>query len=361
MSDISIAYNENPHVVIHPAPVCNNLSSICILGQDVDGTSVWVDQVRDEADHDFETMAMSACHCINYVTKYDADFESWFEQFKTISPETIRKKEYARLKRKYSAEKNEEFPSVGAISKDKSLIEKILKPLWEKHSEELTRREIDRQWQMIAEPGKFRDDTVVFLNSMWERFVKDHWKESEGEIRQSVEFLNTIDLSNVRGNKILHKLTNRDFIPEQWDEPLTNARQIIIIPSIDIGPYMMMPTMEGKKIYCIVPARKGNGRTSSDYDRTDLLVKLSALADETRLKIVEMTAAGGEITSQEIMDKLNLTQSSASRHLTQLSATGILLVDSSRKTKMYRPNPGRFNDIISALEKIKIGAEEDKY
>ena len=49
---------------------------------------------------------------------------------------------------------------------------------------------------------------------------------------------------------------------------------------------------------------------------------------------------------------LGLTQSSTSRHLAQLAATGILHVDSGEKTKRYSLNLPRYEETVQSLRGI---------
>ncbi|HUT18827.1 MAG TPA: ArsR family transcriptional regulator [Anaerolineae bacterium] len=62
--------------------------------------------------------------------------------------------------------------------------------------------------------------------------------------------------------------------------------------------------------------------TITGISRSELLVQLRALADETRLRILDLLLQEGELHAQEIVSRLELAKSSGSRHLSQLSATG---------------------------------------
>lgn len=53
-------------------------------------------------------------------------------------------------------------------------------------------------------------------------------------------------------------------------------------------------------------------------------MQLSALADEARLRILDLLLQEGELHAQEIVSPLESARSGRSRHLGQLSATGHL-------------------------------------
>jgi ArsR family transcriptional regulator len=100
-------------------------------------------------------------------------------------------------------------------------------------------------------------------------------------------------------------------------------------------------------------ARVPEGVSASlpELSRSELLMRLNALADETRLSILVLLASEGELSSQEIMERLDLSQSAASRHLRQLAATGYLTVERREGAKVFRLNSERIDDTFGALKK----------
>ena len=67
----------------------------------------------------------------------------------------------------------------------------------------------------------------------------------------------------------------------------------------------------------------------------------------------------GEVCAQEVIARLGLSKSSASRHLSQLSATGYLLErQGSGKSKCYRINAERFGETVGALEGFGYGGTQ---
>lgn len=73
--------------------------------------------------------------------------------------------------------------------------------------------------------------------------------------------------------------------------------------------------------------------------RAEVLRPLEALADDMRLRILEMLAEGGELRAQDLISQLGSSQPNVSRHLKQLVAAG--LVDERRAgdaNKWYRLN-----------------------
>ncbi len=94
---------------------------------------------------------------------------------------------------------------------------------------------------------------------------------------------------------------------------------------------------------------------SPDLSRSELLTRLNALADDTRLHILQALKDEGEQCSKHIMQQLELSQSATSRHLKQLSATGYLNERRKNGAKCYRLNMDRVEDTLEALSQFLLG------
>jgi DNA-binding transcriptional ArsR family regulator len=104
----------------------------------------------------------------------------------------------------------------------------------------------------------------------------------------------------------------------------------------------------------IVSARIPEGIPAhlSALSRSELLVRLNALADDTRLRILELLARQGEMTTPDIRAHLELSQSAVSRHLEHLTATGYLIGLREQGTNLYRLNPDRIDHTFRALKEF---------
>ena len=82
----------------------------------------------------------------------------------------------------------------------------------------------------------------------------------------------------------------------------------------------------------------------------DIYVRLNALSDEKRLQILKYIANQGESCSTEIIEALELSQSAASRHLTQLTATGYLIARRIDGAKCYRLDKDRIGNTLDMIK-----------
>jgi ArsR family transcriptional regulator len=87
-------------------------------------------------------------------------------------------------------------------------------------------------------------------------------------------------------------------------------------------------------------------------DRAEELAStLKVLADPTRLQLVSIiaTAADGEVCACDFPDLLDRSQSTASHHLSQLVAAGILEREQRGKWAWFRLRRDRLAEVVSAL------------
>ncbi len=70
----------------------------------------------------------------------------------------------------------------------------------------------------------------------------------------------------------------------------------------------------------------------------------AALADDTRVQIVEALAAG-ERSVNELVDLFTISQPAVSRHLRLLREAGVVDVAPAGKRRIYRLNPGALAEV----------------
>lgn len=71
----------------------------------------------------------------------------------------------------------------------------------------------------------------------------------------------------------------------------------------------------------------------------------AALADPTRLHIVELLADSGELPAGRIAQSFDMTRAGVSRHLRSLEEAGVVLVRVDAQRRMYRLNPEPFREM----------------
>ncbi len=83
---------------------------------------------------------------------------------------------------------------------------------------------------------------------------------------------------------------------------------------------------------------------------------LSALAEPTRLRIVRLLAAGGELCACELMPRLGVSQSRISRHMAMLKNAGLVVDRRDRQWVRFRLNPDMPPEIRAVLDAVLAAA-----
>jgi DNA-binding transcriptional ArsR family regulator len=128
------------------------------------------------------------------------------------------------------------------------------------------------------------------------------------------------------------------------------------MPNPHIGPYVTRMYCNDRVIL-VFGARQPEDASVRipELDRADIVARMSALADDTRLRILQMIAESGELRSQDIMQEIKLSQPSVSRYLTQLTATGYLQERRVNGSKAYALNHDRIEKTLKAVHKFLLG------
>src|SRR5690606_26028098 len=185
-------------------------------------------------------------------------------------------------------------------------------------------------------------------------FLKDEWKRVKPMLQEAVDAFSEIDYEGMTAYDAIETVTGRNMRGKDFfEERLEKTDKLIFMPNAHLGPYISWGVTDDERtMLFFFGARppKNAKMKSSALSRSELLVRLNALADETRLKILEMLTENEELCAQDFITGLDLSQSSASRHLRQLTASGYLSERRRDVAKCYSINPERIDDTIQALK-----------
>ena len=205
----------------------------------------------------------------------------------------------------------------------------------------------------LNDPPAMQALIVSHLHSMWEGLLSPEWDRVAPMLQTSVDAFQQLNISGRSRFEALRLILGRDSGNEEesfWKMALEHTERLIFVPSTHLGPYIGK-FRSGDTLWVLFGARVPEGAQvhAPDLSRAEILVRLNALADDTRLRILKLISEGGELRSQEIMTQLALSQSAVSRHLKQLSATGYLNERRCEGAKCYALNPRRVEDTLRAI------------
>ena len=203
---------------------------------------------------------------------------------------------------------------------------------------------------LLNDPVAMLNLFISHLHVMWHGGAAAEWSKNLPMLEESVSAFNEMDYSGQTALDAIRAVTGRD-LRGKWELEFANLEHLIFVPSSHIGPYVSK-FGTGPTARLIFGARLPKGvrsAASSALSRSELLVRINGLADDTRLRILQLLVQEGELCAQDIITRLGVSQSSMSRHLSQLSATGYLTERRREVSKCYSLNTERIDDTLRAL------------
>lgn len=218
-----------------------------------------------------------------------------------------------------------------------------------------------RAYALVIDPPRMQETIVSHLRTMWTTHLAQEWQRVRPMLEDSVRAFQELDLASMDRIEAARVITGQEM-DEHWMCKGGKPDRMIFSPSAHVGPYLGRYTEGTGTMRFFFGARLPEGTTvhAPDLSRNEILVRLSALADSNRLRIIELLAERGEQCSQEVIDALGLSQSAASRHLKQLTATGYLVERRREGSKCFRLNPERVQATLQAISNhLGSGAMDD--
>ncbi len=206
---------------------------------------------------------------------------------------------------------------------------------------------------LLNDPPARQNRIVTHLRAMWDQHLASEWARNLPILEESIAAFESLGLSGLTAVEALSRVVLRAQIPQESIGYLSSLEHIIFIPSAHTGPYLVqLGSHSATTARFLFGARIPEGATTRlpALTRSELLMRLSALANDTRLRILELLAQQGELGTPEVMAQLELSQSAAARHLEHLTATGYLITRRHQGTNLYQLNLDRIDDTFKALK-----------
>jgi ArsR family transcriptional regulator len=217
--------------------------------------------------------------------------------------------------------------------------------------EELTDTEMEtRAYEYVIDPAALKQLVTGHIRWFWKNHLQTEWNRVLPMLEQTAKAFNKLDFNDMTRLELIQQVTGKEFNETKWGDDLEKATELIFIPNAHIGPYIRS-TKVGSSFYIHFGAHlpEGSDERVPELDRAEIVSKLSALADETRLQILWMIAENGEMRSNEIMDAIKLSQPSVSRYLGQLTVNGYLQERRLNGAKVYSLNRDRIEKTLKAI------------
>lgn len=281
-------------------------------------------------------------------------FLDYVDHLATMSPMALRDKllnSYFNMPCLDVAEKSQRIVSDKDFQNLLSSVDSFLTFLQERFSTEHVDPSLESQaYAYIIDPPAMQVLIVHHFRSMWEKYLEAEWERVKPMLQDAVAAFTQVDYRPMGRLEAAEFITGQTLGESHMLQQIEHAEQVIFVPSAHVGPYL--GGFRYEQAYGVVFGARlpeGTHYYAPDLSRAEILVRLSTLADDNRLKILRLIAEEGEKRSQEIIQQLDLSQSAASRHLKQLSATGYLIERRCEGAKCYDMNSDRLEDTLRAV------------
>lgn len=352
---------KNSLVMIEPA--LNAFGSMFLIskGEDQPGIHDWITKTRAQMSteerfrHKLVTIGF---HYSILPQKAGITFETYLQDLESTPPSELRErllKAYENVCLTEEAQKDQSR----SVDWDEILssAKNYVDFLRFRFGEELTDEEVEtRAYQYVIDPAALKQLVTGHIRWFWKNYLQAEWTRVRPMLEESAKAFNQIDMSDMTRLEIIQFVTGKEYNESKWGEELDQAKNLIFIPNAHLGPYIHHAKIEDNfYIYFGAHLPEGSEIHIPELDRAELVSRLSALADDTRLNILQMIAERGEMRSQEIMEATSLSQPSVSRYLSQLTATGYLQERRESGAKVYILNKDRIEKTFKAVHAFLVG------
>jgi ArsR family transcriptional regulator len=343
-------------------PALNAFGSMLLVAHEDDpGIHEWIAKTRGQMsaeERGRHKLVLIGLHYAILPSRAGIGFESYLEDLDSTPPSEFRE----RLLNAYAdicLTGGDQKDMSGAVDWDEVLssAQNYVEFLRARFGDELTDAEMEtRAYQYVIDPAALKQLVTGHIRWFWKNYLQAEWNRVRPMLEESAKAFNKLNLSDKSRFELIEFVTGKEIHESKWGNELLNAKELIFIPSAHFGPYMRA-TKIGENFYIYFGAHlpEGSDIRVPELDRAEIVSRISALADDTRLQILQMIAEQGEMRSQEIMEATNLSQPSVSRYLSQLTAAGYLQERRANGSKAYILNEDRIEKTLKAVSAFLLG------
>jgi DNA-binding transcriptional ArsR family regulator len=178
----------------------------------------------------------------------------------------------------------------------------------------------------LANPQEIQQRIVEHLRILWDGMLAAEWKRHAFHLAGMTRSINELIFSQPRWQEMpavdaLRQLLLTEPNDDQIEQ-VAGVRRIMLVWS----PHLLAHCSRFGSNDTLWVVRKFDPQVMrrDPLSRAEVMGPLSALADDTRLRILEFLAEQGEQRGQEIVAQLDGSQGNVSRHLKQLVGAGFV-------------------------------------
>lgn len=329
-----------------------NSMVLLVQSEELSGLSPWIYETASSLTTEqmaVHKLVLIGFHYAVLPTRFWKDFPAYLKQLERTDPLALRDQVLDFYLEHDCCEGGEQLPATR-----ESLLEDVdffLEYLRSKFGEDRVDPEIEsKAFAYLNAPDEMQGIILSHLSFMWDEYYQTEWDRISPMLEDAVLAFGKIDFKSMTQDEAARYITGKDTNPEFWEKTTQAYQHLIFVPSAHNGPYLgQFHYKNARGVIFAARLPQDTEVHAPDLSRNEIIIRLSALADDVRLHILKLIAEEGELRSQDIIDRLDLSQSAASRHLMQLSATGYLIDRRCAGAKCYSLNQDRVQDTLRAV------------
>jgi DNA-binding transcriptional ArsR family regulator len=338
-------------------PAANIIGSLSLLdmAEDFSGLNQWVYETKAAlSEEQVRTNRLVLQDAYLFIKDFPAaSFPAWVDHLADHDPTALRDQALEAWLREVRYKLSEAVPTPSELLSDRWTYLALAERYLHRQGQTFETWYWEKIHNLLKDPEVRQGLIVNHLRFMWDEHLKPEWERNLSMLEESINAFESLNLSGLTAAEALKQVALRSEIPQQSEGWLAGLDQIVFIPSPHTGPYLIqMSEHTDTQARFLYGARIPEGAASRmpSLTRSELLMRLTALSNDTRLRILELLAQKGELSTPEIINQLDLSQSAASRHLEHLTATGYLNSQVHQGANHYQVNLERLDDTFKALK-----------
>ncbi len=283
-------------------PAQNVLNSLLLLNKadQHSGIDEWVTRTAATLTPEQQHKNHLVLFGLYYATVPDqswSSFPAYINHLATLNPTILRDRifnAYAQVHKgdgcKYCAPPD---PTSEQVSIDTApLLESFdafLEFLMERFPEKSVKPDIEIEaHRYLNDPPAMQSLIVSHFQNMWDEILSPEWKRVMPMVQASVDAFRQLDLNSMSKIDAIQLILRRDLDKEDEEHMkliFEQTERLVLVPSAHLGPYFGK-FRSGNTLWMMFGARipEGSQVYAPDLSRAEILIRVNALADDTRLR-----------------------------------------------------------------------------
>lgn len=280
--------------------------------------------------------------------RLDARYDDYFAHLAALPPEEFQRMAAASVARVYADRGVTETPPEGDDPAEWRVF------LWPG----ITRADVDEAAALLTSPQQLKLRTLALLDGFWRQTYQGEFEQALPELQRACRYAEA--LAHPAVEFTFSQVTGRQ-LPADVALKLRDVERVVYCPSPNLGSFTQSVLREPDLILYFnaaavlrdrpAPRAQRLAGPAREMDADEVLDDLRALADPSRMKIIEMLREE-ELYAQEIVGRLRISQSAVSRHLGTLESARLVTVRPQNGMKYYAVDRARLRALAARIEAL---------